>query len=64
MMSIIEMAFQTPCIHGPPILARCKGDGAGIMEGRGSHHCSMSMSGYRGQDSDESSSVWRKEGGR
>ena len=34
-----------------------------VMErGRGSRHCSVSTSGYRGQGSDKSSSAWREEG--
>ncbi|KIK02885.1 hypothetical protein K443DRAFT_96024, partial [Laccaria amethystina LaAM-08-1] len=61
-ISIIGKAIQTPRIHGLLVSVRFKSDGAGILKGRGSHQCSMSTRGYRGQGSDESSSVWRKEG--
>ena len=60
-MSIIGNAIQMPRMLGLLVSVRCKSDGAGILRGRGSRHCSMSTSGYRGQGSDESSSVW--EGG-
>ncbi|EDR03677.1 uncharacterized protein LACBIDRAFT_306748 [Laccaria bicolor S238N-H82] len=51
-------AIQMPRV--PSLLApvRCKSDGAGILKRRGSRHLSMSTSGYRRQDSDDSSSVW------
>ncbi|KIK00345.1 hypothetical protein K443DRAFT_612821 [Laccaria amethystina LaAM-08-1] len=61
-MSIIGKAIQMPHIHGLLVSVRFKSDGAGILKGRGSCHYSVSTHEYRGQGSDESSSVWRKEG--
>ena len=49
MMSVIGKAIQMPRMHSLLVPVRCKRDGAGILKGRGSRHCSMSTRGYRGQ---------------
>ena len=43
-MSIIGKAMQMPHMHNLLVSVWCKSDGAGIFKGRGSRHCSMTMS--------------------
>ncbi|KIJ91256.1 hypothetical protein K443DRAFT_492619 [Laccaria amethystina LaAM-08-1] len=58
--SIIGKAFQTLRFHGGLASVRCKSDGAGILDMTRFSSCSMSTSGYRGQGSDESSSMGKE----
>ena len=50
-MSMIWKAIQMPRLRNLLVSVQYNSDGAEILKGRGSRHCSMSTSGYRGQTS-------------